>query len=114
LLAAHSEDDVCFWLQGVLKVSPVTGQLEPTYPAWKRNMFRYLISVPVIFLCLLLVFIVMIVTLQLQVRISVTGRECEQWAYPLGGVIQSIHHSRNWICIHCQLDGGSLDHWAVP
>lgn len=51
---------------GVLEVSPVTGRLEPTYPAWKRNMFRYLVSVPVIFLCLLLVFIIMIITLQLQ------------------------------------------------
>lgn len=32
-------------------------------------MFRYLVSVPVIFLCLLLVFIIMIITLQLQVRV---------------------------------------------
>lgn len=44
----------------------MTGRPEPTYPAWKRNMFRYLVSVPVIFLCLLLVFIIMIITLQLQ------------------------------------------------
>jgi anoctamin-8 len=64
---------VFFRLQGVLEVSPVTGRLEPTYPAWKRSMFRYLVSVPVIFLCLLMVFIVMIVTLQLQVRVTVTG-----------------------------------------
>jgi anoctamin-8 len=57
----------------MLEVSPVTGQLEPTYPAWKRSMFRYLVSVPAILLCLLLVFVVMIITLQLQVRVRVTG-----------------------------------------
>ena len=60
-----------FWLQGTLEVSPVTGRLEPTYPAWKRNVFRYLVSVPIIILCLLLVFIVMIFTLQLQVCAAV-------------------------------------------
>ena len=48
----------------------MTGRLEPTYPAWKRIVFRYLVSVPIIILCLLLVFIVMIFTLQLQVCVS--------------------------------------------
>ncbi|PSN51037.1 hypothetical protein C0J52_15420 [Blattella germanica] len=51
---------------GTLEISPVTGQLEPTYPAWKRNVFRYLVSLPIIFMCLLVVFIIMIFTLQLQ------------------------------------------------
>nr|CAD7428021.1 unnamed protein product [Timema monikensis] len=51
---------------GTLEVSPVTGRLEPTYPAWKRNVFRYFVSVPIIFLCLLTVFVIMIYTLQLQ------------------------------------------------
>nr|CAD7262586.1 unnamed protein product [Timema shepardi] len=53
-------------LLGTLEVSPVTGRLEPTYPAWKRNVFRYFVSVPIIFLCLLTVFVIMIYTLQLQ------------------------------------------------
>lgn len=51
---------------GTLEISPVTGQLEPTYPAWKRNVFRYLVSLPIIIMCLLVVFMVMIFTLQLQ------------------------------------------------
>ncbi|XP_077271289.1 anoctamin 8 white walker isoform X2 [Temnothorax americanus] len=51
---------------GTLEVSPVTGRLEPTYPRWRRNMFRYLVSVPIIAICLLFVFIVMILSFQIQ------------------------------------------------
>ncbi|XP_054289963.1 anoctamin-8-like isoform X2 [Macrosteles quadrilineatus] len=51
---------------GPLEVSKVTGRLEPTYPAWKRNVFRYFVSVPVIALCLVCVFIVMMLNLKLQ------------------------------------------------
>ncbi|KAG8288643.1 Anoctamin-8 [Homalodisca vitripennis] len=54
-----------FW-KGPLEVSKVTGRLEPTYPVWKRNLFRYLVSVPVISLCLICVFVVMILNLKLQ------------------------------------------------
>ncbi|XP_076678994.1 anoctamin 8 white walker isoform X5 [Andrena cerasifolii] len=51
---------------GTLEISPVTGTLEPTYPRWKRNMFRYFVSVPVIAACLFFVFIVMILSFQIQ------------------------------------------------
>ncbi|XP_076385497.1 anoctamin 8 white walker isoform X4 [Megachile rotundata] len=51
---------------GTLEISPVTGRLEPTYPRWKRNMFRYFVSVPVIAACLFFVFIVMILSFQIQ------------------------------------------------
>ncbi|XP_076248814.1 anoctamin 8 white walker isoform X2 [Calliopsis andreniformis] len=51
---------------GTLEVSPVTGRLEPTYPRWKRNMFRYFVSVPIIAACLFFVFIVMILSFQIQ------------------------------------------------
>jgi anoctamin-8 len=54
--------------QGPLEKSPVTGRLEATYPAWKRNVFRYFVSVPIIGLCLAVVFIVMFLILELQVR----------------------------------------------
>lgn len=57
----------CF-MQGVLEVSPVTGRLEPCYPQWKRHVFRWFVSVPIIGLCLSIVFFVMIVILQLQVQ----------------------------------------------
>ena len=55
-------------LKGTLETSPVTGRLEPTYPRWKRNMFRYFVSVPIIAACLFFVFIVMILSFQIQVR----------------------------------------------
>ncbi|KAF4530758.1 hypothetical protein B566_EDAN007980 [Ephemera danica] len=51
---------------GPLEKSPVTGRLEPYYPAWKRNAFRYLVSVPIIALCLAVVFVVMFLILELQ------------------------------------------------
>lgn len=49
----------------------MTGRLEPTYPRWRRNMFRYFVSVPIIAICLLFVFIVMILSFQIQVRICI-------------------------------------------
>ncbi|CAH1392682.1 unnamed protein product [Nezara viridula] len=51
---------------GSLEVSPVTGRLEATYPAWKRYVFRYFVTVPVIAFCLIIVFIVMMLNLKLQ------------------------------------------------
>ncbi|GFR21582.1 anoctamin-8 [Trichonephila clavata] len=51
---------------GPLAVSPVTGRMEPTYPAWKRNLFRYCVSLPVIAFCLLVVFLVMFLIFELQ------------------------------------------------
>lgn len=60
-------------LQGKLAVNSVTGKLEPEEaPAWQRLAFRYLVSYPIIGLCLVLVFIVMFAMLQLQVRHTLT------------------------------------------
>lgn len=54
--------------QGKLEVSSVTGRLEPREaPAWQRLAFRYLVSFPIIGLCLVAVFVVMFAMLQLQV-----------------------------------------------
>lgn len=52
--------------RGPLHTSPVTGRLEPCYPAWKRHAVRYCVSVPLIAACLCSVFGVMIASLQLQ------------------------------------------------
>ena len=52
--------------QGDLSISPVTGRLEPFYPSWKRNLFRYFISVPVIGICLSVVFYIMLLIFELQ------------------------------------------------
>ncbi|XP_022235888.1 anoctamin-8-like, partial [Limulus polyphemus] len=51
---------------GPLQKSEVTGRLEPTYPAWKQNLFRYCVSLPVIAFCLLIVFMVMFLIFELQ------------------------------------------------
>nr|XP_015927771.1 anoctamin-8 isoform X2 [Parasteatoda tepidariorum] len=51
---------------GPLAVSPITGRMEPTYPAWKRNLFRYCVSLPIIAFCLLSVFLVMFLIFELQ------------------------------------------------
>ncbi|XP_026468140.1 anoctamin-8 [Ctenocephalides felis] len=52
---------------GPLEPSPVTGRLEPAdMPAWKRNIFRFFVSGPLIALSLCAVFAVMISMLQLQ------------------------------------------------
>lgn len=64
--------DIFFFLhsQGPLEESTVTGRLEPKEaPVWKRRAFRYLVSFPVIGLCLLLVFAVMFAMLQFQVSV---------------------------------------------
>ncbi|XP_060518982.1 anoctamin-8-like isoform X3 [Cylas formicarius] len=55
---------VCF--QGPLKPSAVTGRLEPFQPTWKRHVFRYCVSVPIIAVSLITVFLVMIISLQIQ------------------------------------------------
>lgn len=56
--------------QGPLEESPVTGRLEPREaPVWQRRAFRYLVSFPIIGLCLVAVFIVMFLMLRLQVLI---------------------------------------------
>lgn len=52
--------------RGALEPSPVTGRLEACHPSWKRHAFRYCVTVPVIILWLVTVFIVMIVSLQIQ------------------------------------------------
>ncbi|XP_034099300.1 anoctamin-8 isoform X2 [Drosophila albomicans] len=53
--------------KGPLEENNVTGRLEPKEaPAWQRRAFRYLVSFPVIGLCLCLVFVVMFLMLRFQ------------------------------------------------
>lgn len=58
--------------QGELKVSSVTGRLEPEFPAWRRNLMRYMVTLPIVVLSLLAVLVVMLLLLQLQVMIQVS------------------------------------------
>ena len=46
--------------------SLVTGRLEPFYPSWKRRLFRYFVSIPVIGVCLSVVFYIMLLIFELQ------------------------------------------------
>ncbi|CAF1634206.1 unnamed protein product [Adineta ricciae] len=39
---------------GDLQPSPITGRLEPLYPAWKRQVKKYLVSYPIVMGCLAL------------------------------------------------------------
>ncbi|XP_069962838.1 anoctamin-8 isoform X3 [Bactrocera oleae] len=53
--------------KGILVENNVTGRLEPREaPAWKRRAFRYLVSFPVIGMCLAIVFVVMFLMLRFQ------------------------------------------------
>ncbi|XP_052821774.1 anoctamin-8 isoform X3 [Octopus bimaculoides] len=56
--------------KGELEVSSVTGRLEPFYPIWKRNMFRYFVTLPVVILCLCIVFAVMLANFYIEELIT--------------------------------------------
>ncbi|XP_055891535.1 anoctamin-10-like isoform X2 [Biomphalaria glabrata] len=45
---------------GVISRNPVTGQLEPEYPKWKRVLKFYLVSIPIITFCLTIAFLLML------------------------------------------------------
>lgn len=65
--------------QGPLEQSPVTGRLEPWQPAWRRYVYRYFVTVPIIAVCLCAVFFVMIVSLRIQ---DWWDYQLEQRGYP--------------------------------
>ncbi|XP_035660381.1 anoctamin-8-like [Branchiostoma floridae] len=52
--------------KGSLTGSEVTGRPEITYPSWKRNLFYCFVSVPVVAMCLLVVFCSMLACFELQ------------------------------------------------
>ena len=57
--------------QGRIVRSTVTGRYEPYYPSWKRNLFRYFVSIPVMLMCLSIVFVVLWCILELQNWVNV-------------------------------------------
>ncbi|CAB3988342.1 anoctamin-8-like isoform X1 [Paramuricea clavata] len=52
--------------EGEWKPSHITGKMEPTYPSWKRNLFRYCVTLPAILTSLVVVFLVMILVFEFQ------------------------------------------------
>ena len=54
--------------KGTERISDISGKPELHYPEWKRNLFRYLVTFPVICICLVVVFLSVFLILELQVR----------------------------------------------
>lgn len=52
--------------KGTEVISEITKKPELYYPSWKRNLFRYLVTVPVIGFCLVVVFASVFIILELQ------------------------------------------------
>ncbi|XP_063955758.1 anoctamin-8-like [Lytechinus pictus] len=67
--------------KGDLVVNSVSGKLQPHYPAWKRNIFRYLVTLPIIFLCCLITFTSMYIILEIQewVNSHIEQNNCYGW-----------------------------------
>ena len=53
---------------GELDINKVTGRLEPHYPKWKRVAKYYLVSLPLLLICLWIAFIVMLIYFWLQAK----------------------------------------------
>lgn len=51
---------------GKMKLSPVTGRYEPRYPEWKMMAKTYGVSFPIVFLCLVLAFIIMLISFRAE------------------------------------------------
>ncbi|XP_030833298.1 anoctamin-8 isoform X2 [Strongylocentrotus purpuratus] len=67
--------------KGDLVVNSVSGKLQPYYPAWKRNVFRYFVTLPVILLCCIIAFVSMYLILELQewVNSHIQQNNCYWW-----------------------------------
>ncbi|KAK6174389.1 hypothetical protein SNE40_017675 [Patella caerulea] len=67
---------------GDLGRNPVTGNPEPVYPKWKRSCRFYLVSVPIISICLIVAFVVMLLYFWMQAWAdSVYHSSGERWLY---------------------------------
>ena len=56
------------FIKACRRISDITGKPELYYPEWKRNAFRYFVTVPVIVFCLTVVFVSVFLILELQVK----------------------------------------------
>ncbi|XP_077988796.1 anoctamin-8-like isoform X2 [Glandiceps talaboti] len=55
---------------GPLRISDITGRPEPYFPPWKRNMYRYCVTLPVMLLCVGVVICSMLACFELQEYIN--------------------------------------------
>ncbi|XP_071509336.1 anoctamin-8-like [Diadema antillarum] len=67
--------------KGDLVVSAVSGKLQPYYPSWKRNVFRYFVTLPVIILCCSITFVSMYLIVEFQewVNLHIDQGSCPSW-----------------------------------
>lgn len=56
--------------KGTLRRSPVTNKYEPYYPGWKRLLFRLFVTIPLLFVNLVLVSFCIVFILRLQIWIN--------------------------------------------
>ena len=53
-------------IQGDFQPSEITGRIEAHYPSWKRNIFRYCVSLPIILTSLGVVLVTMLLCFEFQ------------------------------------------------
>ncbi|XP_033120637.1 anoctamin-8-like isoform X2 [Anneissia japonica] len=77
---------------GDLIESPISGKLTPYYPAWKRNLFHYFVTLPVIILCIIVVFLSMLSLFELQeyVNKKIQEEQFPSWISLLPKVLLGI------------------------
>ncbi|GAB6032991.1 hypothetical protein CHUAL_012183 [Chamberlinius hualienensis] len=66
--------------RGNFTVSNVTGKMEPSYPNWLRNIWRYAVSVPVILCSLVVVCVIIFSLFELE---QLWLQKLELWNYPM-------------------------------
>lgn len=84
---------LCAVLQGVKRLSPITGCEEFYYPPWKRMLFQYLVSLPVCLFCLCFVFLAMLICFELQVSGKSIAPLVWRFSSEMSLTLLSVHRS---------------------
>ncbi|XP_054284644.1 anoctamin-10 isoform X2 [Macrosteles quadrilineatus] len=66
--------------KGVMGVDHVTGKLQPQAPRWKTQVKMYTVSIPLVVVCMVLAFFVMLVSFWLEELLRAMP-DCPQWLY---------------------------------
>ncbi|XP_046676010.1 anoctamin-10 isoform X2 [Homalodisca vitripennis] len=65
---------------GVMGVDHVTGRLQPQCPRWKTQLKMYTVSIPLVILCMILAFFVMLISFWVEEQLR-GSPDCPQWLY---------------------------------
>lgn len=63
--------------RGEMGIDEITGRYQPKYPRWKTSAKMYCVSLPIVFLCLVAAFFVMLVSFYLEALIVENRKEAE-------------------------------------